>query len=195
MDSTHSRCLLLNADYSPLSVIGWKKAMIWSMRYSSDSRYAIEIIDFYKNDYIRGVHDKKFPIPAVAKTCRYFKLNTHKITFSRKNIFLRDDYMCQYCGCKFSETELTYDHVIPKSCWKTENRSSATNWTNIVTACISCNRRKANRTPKQANMPLKNLPSAPVKSSKYLPISQFLRRIRKEIPQEWNPYLPESYVL
>lgn len=195
MDSIHSRCLLLNADYSPLSIIGWKKAVIWSVRYSSDSKYAIEIVDFYKNDFIRGINDKKFPIPAVARTNRYFKVNTHKITFSRKNIFLRDDYRCQYCGDKFIESQLTYDHVIPKSCWSTDNRSSATNWTNIVTACMECNRRKGNRTPKQANMPLKNLPMAPVKSSKYLPISQFLRRIRTEIPLEWTTYLPESYIV
>jgi 5-methylcytosine-specific restriction endonuclease McrA len=175
--------------------MGWKKAMIWSMKYGLDSRYAIEIIDFYKNDYIRGVNDRKFPIPAVAKTCRYFKVNTHKITFSRKNIFLRDDYTCQYCGYKFIESELTYDHVIPKSCWNTEARSGSTNWTNIVTACRDCNKKKGNRTPKQANMPLKNLPIIPVKCNKYLPISQFLRKIRTEIPSEWNIYLPESYII
>lgn len=195
MENKHTRCLLLNADYSPLHIINWKKALIWNMKYADDSRYSIEIIDFYKHDFIRGVGEKKYPIPAVAKTKTYFKCHTYKLTFSRKNIFLRDNYTCQYCGAKFGSNELTYDHVVPKSSWKTFERSSATNWTNIVTACINCNRKKGNRTPKQANMPLKNLPSVPCRTNKYLPIAQYLFKIKEDIPQEWLCYLPESYLV
>ena len=194
MEIKHNRCLLLNADYSPLNIIDWRRALIWSMRYEHNHKYGIEIIDFYKDDFIQGAHGKKFPVPAVAKTCRFFKTTTSKLTFSRKNIFLRDDYTCQYCGNKFVINELTYDHVIPKSLWKTD-KSLSTNWTNIVTACMKCNRQKGNRTPKQANMPLKNLPSVPTKSNKYLPIAQFLLKIKKEIPAEWTLYLPESYLI
>lgn len=193
MEKIHDKCLLLNADYSPLHIIDWKRALIWSMRYANNDKYGIEIIDFYKNDFIQGTNNKRFPIPAVAKTKRYFKANNQKITFSRKNIFLRDDFTCQYCGLSFPESQLTYDHVIPKSLWKTSNRSSATTWTNIVTACIGCNRKKSNKTPRQANMPLKNLPIVPTKTHKYLPISNDLSKIRKHIPEEWIIYLPESY--
>lgn len=193
MEKIHNKCLLLNIDYSPLHIIDWKKAIIWSMRYANNSRYSIEIIDFYKNDFIQGASGKRFPIPAVAKTCRYFKANNQRLNFSRKNIFLRDNYTCQYCGMQFSDSQLTYDHVIPKSLWHVSNRSSATSWTNIVTACISCNRKKSNKTPKQANMPLKNLPTIPNKTYKYLPISQYLNKIREQIPQEWHLYLPEAY--
>lgn len=192
METTHKQCLLLNADYNPLSIISWQKAIVWSMRFSGDSKYGIEIIDFYKNDYINGV-DKKYPIPAIAKTKRFFKINNHTITFSRKNIFTRDDFTCQYCDKKYDISNLTYDHVIPKSKWKNE-RGSPTCWTNIVTACTFCNRKKGNRTPKEANMPLKALPTKPYKSLKYLPITNHLSRIRTDIPEEWKLYLPESYL-
>ncbi len=160
-----------------------------------NDNYGIEIVDFYKDDFIQGTNDRKFPIPAVARTKKYFRPNNQRLTFSRKNIFLRDDYTCQYCGIKFTDNNLTYDHVVPKSTWVMANRSSATTWTNIVTACVDCNRKKGNRTPNQANMPLKNLPVAPTKTYKYLPITQYISTIKKEIPSEWTVYLPESYYL
>lgn len=189
----NSKCLVLNADYTPLTIVDWKKAITWSVL-SADNRYNhIEIIDFYKNDYICGVNNKRFPIPAVIKTGKYFRVHNSKVNFSRKNLFIRDDYSCQYCGIRKELHNLTYDHVIPKSLWK--NRSgSPTNWTNIVTACVECNRKKGNRTPKQANMPLKNLPTIPNKSPKYLPLTHFLLKIRSDIPEEWTVYLPESYL-
>jgi hypothetical protein len=190
MKVKNSKCLLLNADYSPLSIITWKKALVWSMR--DQHRLSIEIIDFYKNDYIIGVNNKKYPIPAVAKTNKYFRINHHRVKFSRKNLFIRDEYSCQYCGKLGDAGNLTYDHVIPKSLWTRDN-GSPTCWTNIVTACINCNRKKGNRTPKQANMPLKNLPIAPNKNIKYLPVSHHLSKIRESIPNEWSIYLPESY--
>lgn len=191
MQQNHKRCLLLNGDYSPLSIISWQKAIVWSMR-SNNYKYAIEIIDFYRNDYINGV-DKKYPIPAVAKTYRFFKINNQSVTFSRKNIFIRDDYTCQYCGEKYELNSLTYDHVIPKSKWKSI-KDSPTSWTNIVTACTWCNRRKGSRTPKEANMPLKNLPIKPNKNLKYLPITAHLSKIKDQIPTEWTSYLPDSYL-
>lgn len=192
MQHNHKRCLLLNGDYSPLSIITWQKAIVWSMRFDSNHKYSIEIIDFYQNDYIQGV-DKKYPIPAIAKTRKFFKINNQSVNFSRKNIFVRDDFTCQYCGKKYETNYLTYDHVIPKSKWN-NYKDSPTCWTNIVTACTWCNRKKGNRTPKEANMPLKNLPIKPNKNTKYLPITAYLSKIKNEIPTEWNTYLPDSYL-
>jgi hypothetical protein len=192
MKQQHSKCLLLNADFSPLSIIHWQKAVIWSMRYEHNPRYGIDIVDFYKNDHINGVNSKKYPIPAVARTKRFFRQSNNSIIFSRKNIFLRDDYTCQYCGIQYENNNLTYDHVVPKSKWNYSN-SSPTCWTNIVTACVECNRKKGNKTPKQANMPLINMPIKPVKSQKYLPIAHHLHKIKTDIPSEWKVYLPESY--
>jgi hypothetical protein len=191
MRQQHKKCLLLNADFSSLSIIDWERAVVWSMKYEHNPKYGIDIIDFYKNDHINGVNNKKYPIPAVAKTKRFFRQSYRSLIFSRKNIFLRDDYTCQYCGQKYETNNLTYDHVIPKSIWNDELQSS-TCWTNIVTACMKCNRKKGNKTPKQANMPLINMPIKPVKSQKYLPIAHHLHKI-KDIPVEWKVYLPESY--
>ena len=192
MNNKNSKCLVLNADYTPLTIIDWKKAFVWSIKYENNRNRGIDIIDFYKDDYIIGVNNKKYPIPAVAKTARYFRINDHKVKFSRKNLFIRDNYSCQYCCKQLDISQLTYDHVIPKSAWS-QNIGSPTSWTNIVTACIDCNRKKRNRTPKQANMPLQNVPIIPQKNIRYLPVSHHLAKIRTEIPMEWSIYIPESY--
>jgi hypothetical protein len=187
----HKQCLVLNADYTPLSIIDWQKAFIWHMRHENNPKYGIEIVNFYQNDHINGT-TKKYPVPAVAKTKRFFKPKNTAIIFSRKNLFLRDNYTCQYCNKQFDNKYLTYDHVIPKSKWNNDN-GSPTTWTNIVTACVRCNLKKGNRTPTQANMPLVNLPIKPNKCCRYLPISHHLRKIIGQIPEEWQVYLPESY--
>lgn len=192
MKAENSRCLLLNGDYSPLTIISWKRALILYTKYEDKSNKGIEIIDFYKSDFIQCTNDKKLPIPAVAKTKKFFRLKDQQATFSRKNIFLRDNHTCQYCGNKFDSKFLTYDHVIPKSMLK-NSKVSPTCWTNIVTACGSCNRKKGNRTPKQANMPLITLPIAPKQNGRNLSVAHHLSKIRTSIPQEWLLYLPESY--
>lgn len=195
MIDPNKRVLVLNADYSPLGIICWKRAIVWSMRVQNNiSIRGVEIIDFYKDDYILGSNNKKYPIPAIVKTTKYFKLHNQQVNFSRKNLFLRDDYTCQYCDSTVDISELTYDHVVPKSQWNLDD-GSPTCWTNIVTACISCNRRKGNRTPKQANMPLKKLPIAPKKNLKFLPMLHRLLTIKDEIPDEWRMYLPRSYTV
>jgi 5-methylcytosine-specific restriction endonuclease McrA len=185
----NNRCLVLNADYSVLGLVNWQKALVWSLDIENPK---IEVIDFYKDDFIQGV-GKRFAIPAVIKTLKYFRIYNQRVNFSRKNLFIRDDYSCQYCGNRFDIARLTYDHVIPKSSWKNKS-GSPTNWTNIVTACVDCNRKKGNRTPKQANMPLLSLPIEPQKTNKYLPIVGALSKIKEDIPSEWSFYLPDSYL-
>jgi hypothetical protein len=184
-ETRNNKCLLLNADYTPLHIIDWKKAIVWNIKYANNKKYGIEIVDFYKDDFIQCSGNKKIPIPVVAKTKRFFH---------QQNIFIRDDYTCQYCGSQFVYNELTYDHVVPKSSWK-HDKQAATTWTNIVTACIKCNRKKGNRTPKQAGMVLKNLPIAPTKNTKYLPIAHLISKMKEDMPIEWINYLPESYLI
>jgi len=191
MRQQNRRCLLLNADFSPLSIICWQKAVMWHMRHEHNPKYGIDIVDFYKNDHINGVNNKKYPIPAVARTKRFFSYQNNTLVFSRKNIFIRDNYHCQYCHQAFNHNELTYDHVIPKSLWD-YSQGSPTRWTNITTACINCNRKKGNRTPKQANMPLMNIPIKPGKTFKYLTVSYQLSNIN-DMPDEWKIYLPSYY--
>lgn len=188
-----SRCLVLNADYTPLAIINWKRAIVWSIKYDKDHKYGIQIIDFFKDDYIIGSNYKKIPIPAVARMCNYKKISSFNVTFSRKNLFIRDNYTCQYCGLVKELNELTYDHVIPKSQWNYDH-GTPTSWTNVVTACIQCNWKKSNKTPTQAYMPLLSIPNKPNKSTKYLPLVSYLSKIREDIPLEWSIYLPPAYL-
>ena len=194
MTPKHNKSLVLNGDYTQLTIVNWKKAFLWSIRHEHKKEAGTEVVDFYKDDYIVGTNNKKYPIPAVAKTIKYFRTEIQTVKFSRKNLFIRDNYICQYCGDTFDIKHLTYDHVIPKSLWKS-NIGTPTCWTNIVTACSDCNKKKRNRTPKQANMPLKNLPMMPQKNPKYLPLTYHLFKIKQNIPLEWNVYLPESYII
>lgn len=190
--SSHSKCLLLNADYTPLSIISWKKALTWHIKYEYIDHYGIEIIDFYKDDFILGANNKKYPVPCIARTKKFFKTKEVALIFSRKNLFLRDNHTCQYCYQQFDFKDLTYDHIIPKSKWN-YSYGSPTTWTNITTACVKCNLKKGNRTPKEANMVLLQLPIKPNKSFKYSMVANHLRKIDQAIPKEWKAYLPASY--
>lgn len=183
---THKDCLVLNSDYSPMGIIDWRKAMILAFRHKNKDLTKIEIIEYHDNDFVIGTHSK-LEVPAVIKTTRYFKLFNSNVNFSRKNVFIRDNFICQYCGKKFAINKLTYDHVIPKSKWK--SNSTPTFWTNIVTCCLLCNIKKGNKTPEQANMPLKQIPVTPKKTWKYLPLSYRLHTIGDMIPKEWQTYI------
>ena len=179
-------CLVLNADYTPLNTILWKRALLWAMKHEHNPKLGIEILDFYKDDYILGANNKKIPVPAVARRVKYIKVNQQEIKFSRKNIFIRDNYTCQYCGEFFDTDELTYDHVVPKSKWN--QNSSPTTWTNIVTCCEPCNKKKGNKTLSQCGMVLKSQPSKPDKTQKFLRIYEYLESISHRIPEEWKIY-------
>jgi 5-methylcytosine-specific restriction endonuclease McrA len=80
------------------------------------------------------------------------------VKFNRRNVFLRDENQCQYCGKKFGTNHLSLDHVIPRS------RGGPSTWDNIVCACLKCNVRKGGRTPQEAGMRLYRLPSKPSRS-------------------------------
>lgn len=183
--SKHKSCLILNGDYSPIGIIDWQKSITWAYRYHNTKNKAIDIIE-YHDDFVKTV-SAHIPIPAVIKTIKYYKLHNSLVNFSRKNLFIRDNYTCQYCGCRTSINNLTYDHVIPKSQWLSDQ--SPTTWTNIVTACRYCNIRKGNKTPAQANMNLQNMPYVPKKEYKYLPIHHQLHTIRDDIPTSWLTYI------
>jgi len=182
----HKNCLVLNSDYSPIGIIHWKKAMVWAFRYTKKNFDRIEIIEYHSNDYIIGTNDL-LEIPAVIKTTKYFKIFNSTVNFSRKNVFIRDNFVCQYCNQKFPINKLTYDHVIPKSKWR--HNHTPTSWTNIVTSCLFCNLKKGNKTPSQANMPLKKNPEIPKKTWKYLPLAYQLHTIGSAIPEEWQTYI------
>ncbi len=85
----------------------------------------------------------------------YDRLPRKEVKFTRQNVFLRDKHTCQYCGKHFIERELNLDHVHPRG------KGGETSWENIVTSCIPCNTRKANRLPREVGMRLLNEPRVP----------------------------------
>lgn len=174
-----------------MCVIDWQKAIILWYRQQFGYNKNIEIIDFYSNDYIKSTN-KDIRVPSIMRITKYCNVFNRHIKFSRRNLFIRDNYTCQYCGKKLENKKLTYDHIIPKSKWSNHN-TKATNWLNITTACVSCNLKKGDKTPQQASMPLLNIPYIPLKNEKYLPIAQHLLNI-EHIPNEWSSYI-SSYLL
>ena len=97
----------------------------------------------------------KILVPKVLLLRSYSKVPVHEVKFSRENLLDRDDHQCQYCGNKLEPALLNMDHVIPR------DQGGKTSWENIVTSCIKCNSKKANRLPHQANMRLIKKPERP----------------------------------
>lgn len=94
-------------------------------------------------------------VPEVITLKEYSKLPQRTVSFSRRNLFLRDKCTCQYCGAKLRTTEVTVDHIVPRS------RGGLTTWENCVVACVSCNSKKADRSLKEARMKLLSDPVKP----------------------------------
>ena len=145
--STPRATLLLNSTYEPLKVISWQRAvgMVWVGK--------VEVLRSYES-VLRAV-SWSVAMPAVVRLHQFVRRHRARIAFSRRNVFLRDEHRCQYCRQHFPATELTCDHVMPRS------RGGRTSWENVVTACGPCNRRKGNLTPDQAKMALSRTPIRP----------------------------------
>ena len=94
-------------------------------------------------------------MPRVIRLLTYDRLPRQKVKFNRRNIFARDGNRCQYCGKRFATSELSLDHVVPRS------RGGRATWENIVCACLKCNVRKGGRTPREAGMRLIREPVEP----------------------------------
>lgn len=187
----NKRCLLLNADFTPLRIISWQKAMILCMKKNYKTNYGIEIIYYHNNIKIQGANNKEYMLPSVVRTLKFFNSYNKYINFSRNNILIRDNYTCQYCGDKLSKSQLTLDHIIPRSRYHNKNK---TNWLNIVASCRKCNAVKGNKTPNEANMFLINEPFIPKYSHKYLRwVSDLSTITSSDMCSEWKPFLKDIY--
>jgi 5-methylcytosine-specific restriction endonuclease McrA len=168
---------VLNANGRPLTIVSWQRAIVLV----HEGRM-LEM-DFYKNEKIKDGHGRYYTIPAVVMRKNFVKRNMGSAPFCKKNVYLRDSLQCQYCGKTCDAKELTFDHVIPRSKWADEG--SPTRWENIVTACRSCNNRKADKSCKEAKMfPIKQ-PVRPSHGEMFLGLSPWKDRV----PEEWTPYL------
>lgn len=162
--------LVLDQGYAPVKIVPWTTAI--SMWFTGKC----EIIEEY-DGFVRSTK-LVMKIPAVVRLLRSFRRHKKPVKFSRVNIYGRDDYRCQYCGTKCTMSELTYDHVLPRA------QGGKTEWTNIVSSCVECNAKKANRTPEQARMKLRKKPVQPVSA----PV-MVIEVSRENVPDAWRDYL------
>ncbi|SFB14706.1 5-methylcytosine-specific restriction endonuclease McrA [Poseidonocella pacifica] len=144
----HYPALVLNADYRPLSYYPlslwpWQEAIkaVWLDR--------VDIVAQY--DHVVRSPSTHIRIPSVVVLKDYVKPQK-RVAFTRFNLFLRDEFRCQYCG---SKGELTFDHVVPRAAGGT------TNWENVVAACAPCNLRKGSKSLRRAGMSLRKPPRRP----------------------------------
>lgn len=121
-----------------------------------EAKFALE--DFTEwDDWIRTVNFA-VQVPRVVRLLDYDRMPRNMVKFNRRNVFLRDENRCQYCGKKFGANHLSLDHVMPRS------RGGPSTWENIVCACLRCNVRKGGRTPQEAGMKLFRSPSKPARN-------------------------------
>jgi len=130
------------------------------------------MVETLDNRFIRTI-SKSYPFPSVIRITKFVRVPYRKVEISRKNIIKRDGNACQYCGSKNS---LTVDHVFPKS------RGGEDSWENLVCACLKCNNKKGNKTPKEAGMFLTNTPKKPN-------FIIFLRNKIGNVDEKWKPFL------
>jgi hypothetical protein len=165
--------LVLNKHYMAIRIVGAKRAFSLLFRhlaevvsleqgaYSNyDFRSWCEVSQFKRQfepdgqDWVSTVNFH-VAVPRIIRLLFYDRLPRTEVTFNRRNIFARDRNRCQYCGKRFPTSELSLDHVIPRS------SGGKAVWENIVCACTNCNVRKGGRTPQQARMTLVQKPIRP----------------------------------
>jgi len=157
--------LVLNRNWQPVNVATVARALVllWneSARVVDPSDYQTYTWEDWSRlrprDGERFIQAVRFRlrVPEVITLSEYDRLPSAAVTFSRRNIFKRDRFTCQYCGAQPGSEELTLDHVIPRS------QGGESRWENCVLACLACNKRKADRTPEQAGMRLRRKPVRP----------------------------------
>ncbi len=143
--------LILNADFRPLSYF---PLSIWSWQEAVKAifRESVVVISEYERIVRSPTQEMKLPSVLALKE---FAPSARKPAFTRFNVFLRDHWECQYCGDGFKTSDLTFDHVIPRS------RGGRTSWDNIVAACHDCNLLKGSYLPHECSMYPRTAPRQP----------------------------------
>ena len=163
-----ARVLVLNQTYEPIHVCNGRRAIRMVLLGKAVS---------IENDGLLVRSESfHFRLPAVIRLLRFVHIpRTGEIPFSKKNIWRRDNYTCQYCGR--NHNSLTLDHVLPR------RLGGKHTWENLVAACPNCNHRKGGRTLEEAHLRLIGNPYAPDASAEYI-YGRYLN-----INQEWQPFI------
>ena len=165
LDDTQT--LVLNADYRPVSYF---PLSLWSWQDAVQAVFSDRVDVVAEYDHPVRSPSTVMNLPSVVALRSYIAL-TRRPAFSRSNLFLRDQFRCQYCGQRFKSEELTFDHLVPRS------RGGRATWTNIVTACMACNITKGNRTLVECGMRPRAMPAVPTARQLYENGRAFPRRM------------------
>jgi 5-methylcytosine-specific restriction endonuclease McrA len=181
--------LVLNRNWQPVNVATVARALVlvWNQ-----AARVIDVSDYQsfswsdwsqlrprEGDAFVQATSFRLRLPEVIALTDYDRLPVLSVTFSRRNLFKRDHYVCQYCGSQPGTDELTIDHVVPRA------RGGESSWKNCVLACVRCNKRKADRSPDEAGMRLRRSPVRPVWKPLYA--AHGLR------PASWSKFVSEVY--
>ncbi|MEB3260155.1 MAG: HNH endonuclease [Cyanobacteriota bacterium] len=162
-----SQVLVLNASYEPLNITTWKRAMVMVLMGKAEG------LEHDRRRQLRpNLHQ-----PTVIRLRQFVRVPYRQMPLTRRNVFQRDNHLCQYCGS--GSDPLSIDHVVPRS------RGGADVWENVTTACLACNVRKGNRTPREAGMPLRQEPRRPLSTLCF----EARRRMSNGLNREWEKYL------
>jgi 5-methylcytosine-specific restriction endonuclease McrA len=137
----------------------------------------------YEREEHEWIHCVRFDlaVPRIVRLLFYDRLPRTAVKFTRRNIYARDRSRCQYCGRRFPTSELSLDHVVPRS------RGGEANWTNIVCCCVACNVRKGGRLPQEAGLKLVAEPVKPKRS----PVVTL--QLNSQRYASWKQFLDAAY--
>jgi 5-methylcytosine-specific restriction endonuclease McrA len=164
------RVLVLNATFEPINVCTVRRAAVLLLK---DKAEVVE----HASWELRS-ENLTLPRPVVIRLVTYVKVprDTHRRKITRRAVFARDQWTCQYCG---SRSNLTVDHVVPRS------KGGGSSWDNIVTSCAPCNRRKGDALHRNVGMTLRRMPRTPNPQV-------FIHVASPTIPTAWRAYLAEA---
>jgi 5-methylcytosine-specific restriction endonuclease McrA len=166
----HAPVLVLNASYEPINVCAARRAIV----------LVLKGVAMTEEENGHFLHAARFSmrVPSVIRLLEYRRIPHQTRALSRKNILLRDRNTCQYCGSVLPASELTLDHVVPRS------RGGSSTWENLVACCHPCNRTKGNHLPQEVSM-------RPVREPRpfSLHTSRHIMRMMGHSDAKWRKYL------
>jgi 5-methylcytosine-specific restriction endonuclease McrA len=162
--------LVLNATFEPINVTAVRRAMVLMIK-------GVAQAEEISHTHVHSA-SKALPVPSVIRLLAYRHIPQQTRALSRKNILLRDRNTCQFCSLTLPASELTLDHVVPRS------RGGRSSWENLVACCYPCNNSKGNRTPEEAGFALARRPRPFT-----LHTSRQLMRLIGNKDEKWRKYL------
>ena len=194
-----SSVLVLNQHYAAVRVISARRAFCLLVKEIAeivsveDQQFlAYDLESWREVSQLRAIYEREnhewvkcvrfeLAVPRIVRLLFYDRLPRTNVKFTRRNIYARDSNRCQYCGKRFATSELSLDHVVPRS------HGGVSSWANIVCCCVKCNVRKGGRTPYEARMKLVRQPVKPKRSP------MIALRLGHEKYASWKQFLDAAY--